>query len=94
MWIVRASRPRPRPAEILLLACLMILPLAAVAQDPEPETAVEAISTATEQEVGKRGAEIMGRLDRAIRDYNRYSELMTAASAEDSLVYRIQMVKE
>ena len=88
---------KPLPGLHLFLALvplfLMLMPpaLGAQEQEPDPEAAVEAVATATAQEVGERGAQVMGRLDVIIQDATRYGEMLTSASSEDSLVIRLQL---
>jgi len=74
---------------------LMLLPLSLAAQDqePDPEAAVDAIATATVEDVGERGAEVLGRLDVVLKDGARYGDMLAAASAEDSLVLRLQLAR-
>jgi len=78
---------------ISLFLLLLPLPLAAQDQEPDPEAAVEAIATATVEDVGEHGAEVLGRLDEILKDGIRYGDMLTAASAEDSLVLRLQQAR-
>ncbi len=76
-----------------LFLMLMPLSLEAQEQDPEAQEAREALATATAVDVGERGAEILGRLDRILADGIRYREMLVTASAEDSLVIRLQRAR-
>jgi small conductance mechanosensitive channel len=94
---------KPFPVPYLFVALiplfLMLLPLTLVAQEqaqeqvlePDPEAAVEAIATATTEEVGERGAKVLGRLDVILKDAIHYREMLPSASPEDSLVLRLQL---
>ncbi len=91
----RGTRFVSRMCQIFMPFLLVLIPLISTAQEqePDPETAVEAISTATADEVGQRGVEILGRLEFALIEGKRYREMLTTASAEDSLVLRLQLIR-
>ena len=91
----RGARFVSRMGRIFIPLLLVLIPLISTVQgqEPDPETAVQAIATATEEDVGQRGAEILGRLDTVLNEGRRYGEMLATASAEDSLVIRLQLVR-
>ncbi len=91
----RGARFVSRMGQIFIPLLLVLIPLISTAQErvPDSEAAVEAISTATADEVGQRGVEILGRLESALIEGKRYREMLTTASAEDSLVLRLQLIR-
>jgi small conductance mechanosensitive channel len=68
---------------------LAALPIAA--QETGQETVLEAIETATDQNVGEDAAKIMDSLDTAIQADRRFKEGLSGSSKEDSLVLQLQM---
>jgi small conductance mechanosensitive channel len=80
---------------IVAALCVSLLlasaPMEVGGQETEPSAAQEAIASATPDEVGERAAEIMGRLATIIAEQQRYRSMLATASAEDSLVLRLQL---
>ncbi len=72
---------------------LMPQPLKAQEKVPDKDEVVKAITTATVEDVGQQGAKILGRLDLTIQQFRRYDERLTSASAEDSMVLRLQIAQ-
>ncbi len=75
---------------ILLLGLVTVAPVAAQGQEQVSATE-EALAGATADEVGPRAATVMARLDSIVEDITGYRGRLAAASAEDSLVLRIQL---
>ena len=81
-----------RPAVVTLVVTLSLLVCAANVPAQETGSAAEeALETATPDEVGQQAADLMARLDGNIIETRGYQERLAAASAEDSLVLRLQL---
>ncbi len=80
---------------VLLSWLLLLVPLSLVARDQTPEqTSGEAVlADAMVADVGERGAEVLDRLETNLTVVRRYQGKMTVASAEDSLVLRLQVAQ-
>ena len=72
------------------LVVSLLIAVSATAQEIE-SAAEEALETATPDEVGQQAADLMARLDGIIIEARSYQERLAAASAEDSLVLRLQL---
>ncbi|MCK5652166.1 MAG: mechanosensitive ion channel family protein [Gemmatimonadetes bacterium] len=73
---------------ILLLTLVSIPPMAAQEQESEAE---QALAGATPEQVGERAAALLARLAATRAQTRVYRDRLAAASAEDSLVLRIQL---
>jgi hypothetical protein len=78
---------------MILILLLVPLGVMAQAQDPDSTAAVQAIATASAENVGEQGAEALRRLDESMAEYRRISSKLTSASREDSLVIGLQMLR-
>jgi small conductance mechanosensitive channel len=91
MRTIRGSRRWSGRVAAFLLLVMVVFPVAGQAQEAESDAALEAIETATDQNVGQRAAEIMDRLDQAVQVNRGYKAQLAASSPEDSLVLRLQI---
>jgi len=85
-----------RYAKLLIscLATILLIALVPVGESvaQEPESAAElALTDAIPEEVGQQAAEVMTRLDDVLAEAKGYRDRLVAASAEDSLVLRLQL---
>ena len=78
-------------ALVVSLSLMTAIPLFAQEQESNRTEVEEALTTATVANVGEKGAEILDRLSTALTEGKRYREMLTNASAEDSLVLRLQL---
>ena len=83
----------PMVAFLSLILLLVPISLEAQDQDPEQTAGEKALTNATVADVDERGAEVLGRLEMILTEGRRYQDKLASASAEDSLVLRLQVAK-
>ena len=78
----RGIRFFTRPTAVFFALLLLAVPISLLAQDQDPDP-----------DVGQRGEEVLGRLDNLIAEGQGIREKQLAASAEDSLVLKLQQAR-
>jgi small conductance mechanosensitive channel len=83
------------PTAVFFALLLLLVPISLLAQDQDPgqTTDENKLSDAEKVELAQQGEEILARLEMLIAQGRLYREKLAAASAEDSLVFLLQLDK-